>query len=82
MRCCTAPCPLGCLLMQPRASPGTRLFWALTTSPLRVTSRAAIKDITKVPGVQVFSHGPYLDDWSKVPADIAAKYNTSPSFVK
>lgn len=41
---------------------------------------AGIKDIHKLPGVQHFSHGPYLDDWSKVPADIAAKYNTSPSF--
>ena len=26
------------------------------------------------------SHGPYLDDWSKVPAEIAEKYNTSPTY--
>ena len=35
-------------------------------------------DISKLPGVQTFSHGPYLDDWSKVPPEIAAKYNTAP----
>jgi len=39
----------------------------------------SIKDYSKLPGVQTYSHGPYLDDWSKVPADIAAKYNTSPT---
>jgi len=27
-----------------------------------------------------FSHGPYMDDWSKVPPEVAAKYNTSPSY--
>ena len=37
-------------------------------------------DIGKLPGVMSFSHGPYLDDWSKVPAEIASKYNTSPTF--
>lgn len=26
------------------------------------------------------SHGPYLDDWSKVPAEIASQYNTSPTY--
>ena len=39
-------------------------------------------DIGKLPGVQSWAHGPYLDDWSKVPAEIATKYNTSPSFGK
>lgn len=38
------------------------------------------KDISKLKGVQSFSHGPYLDDWSKVPSEIAAQYNTSPTF--
>jgi hypothetical protein len=38
------------------------------------------KDMSELPGVQTWSHGPYLDDWSKVPPEIAAKYNTSPSF--
>lgn len=42
---------------------------------------ADIKDIHSLKGVQSWSHGPYLDDWSKVPSDIAAKYNTSPTFV-
>ena len=37
-------------------------------------------DISNLPGVQSWSHGPYLDDWSKVPSEIASKYNTSPSF--
>jgi hypothetical protein len=45
----------------------------------RSLARAGIKDYSKLPGVQTYSHGPYLDDWSKVPADIAAKYNTSPT---
>ena len=39
------------------------------------------EDIGKLPGVFSVAHGPYLDDWSKVPTEIAAKYNTSPSFV-
>ena len=38
------------------------------------------KDIGKLDGVASWSHGPYLDDWSKVPSEIASKYNTSPSF--
>uniref|UniRef100_A0A7S2BMH0 Uncharacterized protein n=1 Tax=Haptolina brevifila TaxID=156173 RepID=A0A7S2BMH0_9EUKA len=38
------------------------------------------KEIYSLPGVQSWSHGPYLDDWSKVPDEIATKYNTSPSF--
>ena len=29
-------------------------------------------------GANTISDGPYLDDWSKVPAEIAAKYNTAP----
>ena len=37
------------------------------------------EDIYKLPGVQTFAHGPYLDDWSKVPDEIAAKYNTCPA---
>ena len=40
------------------------------------------KDLYKLPGVQTFSHGPYLDDWSKVPDEIAMKYNTSPQNLK
>lgn len=45
----------------------------------RSLAQAGIKDYSKLPGVQTYSHGPYLDDWSKVPADLAAKYNTSPT---
>ena len=37
-------------------------------------------DIGKLPGVVSWHHGPYLDDWSKVPDEVATKYNTSPSF--
>jgi len=51
----------------------------LVPDPRRSLARAGIKDYSKLPGVQTYSHGPYLDDWSKVPADIAAKYNTSPT---
>lgn len=40
------------------------------------------KTINELTGVQTVSHGPYLDDWSKVPAEIASQYNTSPSFGK
>lgn len=39
-----------------------------------------IEDYHDGKGVFTVSHGPYLDDWSKVPAEIAAKYNTSPSY--
>ncbi len=38
------------------------------------------EDIGKLKGVMSFGHGPYLDDWSKVPAEVASKYNTSPSY--
>jgi len=38
------------------------------------------KDIGSLPGVVSWHHGPYLDDWSKVPDEIAGKYNTSPTF--
>ena len=51
----------------------------LVPDPRRSLARAGIKDYSKLPGAQTYSHGPYLDDWSKVPADIAAKYNTSPT---
>jgi hypothetical protein len=51
----------------------------LVPDPRRSLARAGIKDYSKLPGVQTYSHGPYLDDWSKVPADLAAKYNTSPT---
>ena len=37
-------------------------------------------DIGSLPGVASWSHGPYLDDWSKVPAEVASKYNTSPTY--
>jgi len=40
------------------------------------------KELYKLPGVQTFSHGPYLDDWSKVPDEIAMKYNTAPQNLK
>ena len=40
------------------------------------------KTINELTGVQTVLHGPYLDDWSKVPAEIASQYNTSPSFGK
>ena len=40
------------------------------------------EDIGKLPGVVSWHHGPYLDDWSKVPGEIAAKYNTSPTYGK
>lgn len=39
-------------------------------------------DLMKMPGVMSWGHGPYLDDWSKVPDEVASKYNTSPSFGK
>ena len=51
----------------------------LVPDPRRSLAQAGIKDYSKLPGVQTYSHGPYLDDWSKVPADLAAKYNTSPT---
>ena len=51
----------------------------LVPDPRRSLARAGIKDYSKLPGAQTYSHGPYLDDWSKVPADLAAKYNTSPT---
>lgn len=38
------------------------------------------EDIYSLPGVQSFHHGPYLDDWSQVPDEVAVKYNTSPKF--
>ena len=37
-----------------------------------------ISDYREHPDVVTISHGPYLDDWSKVPPEIAAKYNTGP----
>ena len=42
---------------------------------------ADTSDLSTLPGVVGWSHGPYLDDWSKVPSEIAAKYNTSPTYV-
>ena len=35
-------------------------------------------DISSLKGVVSFNDGPYVEDWSKVPAEIAAKYNTAP----
>jgi len=35
-------------------------------------------DISELKGVQSFAEGPYLEDWSKVPPEIAAKYNAVP----
>mmetsp|Transcript_27205 Transcript_27205/g.72023 ORF Transcript_27205/g.72023 Transcript_27205/m.72023 type:complete len:109 (+) Transcript_27205:48-374(+) len=35
-------------------------------------------DISSFKGVVSFNDGPYVEDWSKVPAEIAAKYNTAP----
>ncbi|KAL1523321.1 hypothetical protein AB1Y20_018267 [Prymnesium parvum] len=37
-----------------------------------------IADARMHSSVVTLQHGPYLDDWSKVPPDIAAKYNTGP----
>jgi len=37
-----------------------------------------ITDYKDHPDVIHVAHGPYLDDWSKVPPEIAAKYNTGP----
>ena len=39
------------------------------------------EELFALPGVTTYAHGPYLDDWTKVPAEIASKYNTSPSYV-
>ena len=38
------------------------------------------KDYRSLPGVHTFSLGPYIDDWSQVPPEIAKKYNTSPTW--
>ena len=40
------------------------------------------KQIGELTGTVSWHHGPYLDDWSKVPPEIAAKYNTSPTYGK
>ena len=39
---------------------------------------AGENDPAKMKGVVTITDGPYLDDWSKVPPEIAAKYNTAP----
>ena len=39
-------------------------------------------DLYTLKGVQSWSHGPYLDDWSQVPDEVSHKYNTSPKFVE
>ena len=43
-------------------------------------SPRAVKDARMHKSCTTISHGPYLDDWSKVPAEIAEKYNTSPTY--
>ena len=40
--------------------------------------RAGTNDPLKMAGVVTITDGPYLDYWSKVPPEIAAKYNTAP----
>ena len=37
-----------------------------------------VDDYRDHPDVVTVQHGPYLDDWSKVPPEIASKYNTGP----
>ena len=61
---------------------GARNVTYIPASAMETISKDGCKDedIGKLPGVWSVAHGPYLDDWSKVPGEIAAKYNTSPSY--
>lgn len=61
---------------------GARNVTYLPAEAVAELQNGSEKDIGQLKGVQSWSHGPYLDDWSKVPAEIASQYNTSPTFGK
>ena len=61
---------------------GARNVTYLPAEAVAELQNGSEKEIHQLKGVQSWSHGPYLDDWSKVPAEIASQYNTSPTYGK
>mmetsp|Transcript_67380 Transcript_67380/g.119249 ORF Transcript_67380/g.119249 Transcript_67380/m.119249 type:complete len:103 (-) Transcript_67380:340-648(-) len=57
---------------------GARTCTYLPADAVATLSKDETKDWSSLPGVQTFQDGPYLDDWSTVPPQIAAKYSTAP----
>lgn len=60
---------------------GARNVTYLPADAVEALGKDESVDMHSLPGVMSFHHGPYLDDWSKVPEEVATKYNTSPSYV-
>jgi len=57
---------------------GARTVTILPPEAVEEMAKDGENDPAKMKGVVTISDGPYLDDWSKVPPEIAAKYNTAP----
>ena len=59
---------------------GARNVTYLPAEAVEAMQKDDSQDMYALPGVMSFSHGPFLDDWSKVPEEVAKNYNTSPNY--
>jgi len=59
---------------------GSRSATIVTPEGIEAQKNGEIEDARYHHTSVHYSHGPYLDDWSRVPAEVACKYNTSPTY--
>ena len=59
---------------------GGRSACLVTPEAIEAQKAGEIEDARVHPSVVHFSHGPYIDDWSRVPEEVSTKYNTSPAY--